>query len=54
VWSINDNGDVPPAWLLTGPKTAIQGRRFTFNAKAKEVIIGGDTAVRTYSFPEIF
>jgi len=54
VWSINDNGDIPPLWLLGGPKSDIQGGRIALNPKGREVIVGGGTVVKTYSFPEIF
>lgn len=54
VWSIHDKGDVPPRWLFGGPKSAVRGARMTLNPKAKEVIVGGGTAIKTYYFPEIF
>jgi hypothetical protein len=54
VWSIHDNGDIPPRWLFGGPKSAIRGARMTLNPAAKEVVVGGGTAIKTYYFPEIF
>ena len=54
VWSIKDNGDVPPLLALGGSKSHVQGARIALNPKAKEVIIGGGTSIRTYYFPEVF
>lgn len=54
VWSVHDNGDVPPRWYLGGPKSQVRGARMAVNPKAKEVIIGGGASIRTYYFPEIF
>lgn len=54
IWSINDNGNVPPRWLLGGPKSQLRGTRIALNPKVKEVIVGGGTAIRTYSLPEVF
>jgi hypothetical protein len=53
VWSINDNGDVPPLFALSSPME-VQGARVALNPSAKEVIIGGRLWVEVYSFPEIF
>ena len=54
VWSVNDNGDVPPIWVLSNPGASIGGSRLALNPKWKEVIVGGGLNVKTYSFPEIF
>ena len=54
VWNVTDNGDVPPLFVLGGPKTEIEGGRIALNPKGKEVIVGGGTVVKTYSFPELF
>lgn len=56
VWSIHDNGNVPPRWLLGGAKSNIRGSRLTLalNPNAKEVLVGSGQAVEIYSFPEIF
>lgn len=49
VWSINDNGDVPPHFILKG----VRGN-MTLNPKAKELIVGGANGLRGFSLPEIF
>jgi hypothetical protein len=54
VWNITDNGDVPPAFLLTNPNGGIRAGRVALNPNGKEVILGGRTFVEVYSFPEIF
>jgi len=54
VWSIHDNGDVPPLLMLTDPAGQVPGRKLAFNPKAKELIIGGSVSIRRYSLPEIF
>jgi hypothetical protein len=54
VWSITDNGNVPPLLRLTNPNGAIGGGRVALNPKEKEVILGGRTFVTVYSFPELF
>ena len=55
VWSINDNGDVPPIYTLRKPQGGIQGMRIALNPKGKEVFIGSGTrGIEVYSFPEIF
>ena len=54
VWSIHDNGDVPPRWLLGGPQSKMSAGRIALNPKAKEIIVGGGGSIRTYYFPEIF
>ena len=53
-WSVHDNGDVPPRWVLEGSQSRIQGSRITLNPNAKEVIISSGQEVDTYYFPEIF
>jgi hypothetical protein len=54
VWSVNDNGDVPPRWKIT--TVVKKPRSITFDAKHKELIVGDMTlnAVMTYSLPEMF
>jgi hypothetical protein len=54
VWSINDNGDVPPRWKIT--TVVKKPRSITFDPKHKELIVGDMTlnAVLTYSLPEMF
>ena len=54
VWSITDNGNVPPLFRLVNPNGNIGGGRVALNPKEKEVILGGRTFVTMYSFPEIF
>jgi hypothetical protein len=58
IWNITDNGDVPPQWILGGPRTGnfemIRG--IAVNAADKEVIVTDKrlNAVMTFSMPEIF
>jgi len=57
VWSVNDNGDVPPRWRIGGPKGVFQmPRGVTYNAKNKELIVSDkrQNAVLTFSMPELF
>lgn len=57
IWSINDNGDVPPRWKLSGPKSQMKKPRgVALNPKNKELIVAdmSRNAVFTYYFPEIF
>ena len=54
MWSITDNGNVPPLFRLVNPNGQIGGGRVALNPKEKEVILGGRTFVTMYSFPEIF
>ncbi len=57
VWSINDNGDVPPRWKIGGPKSLLKKPRgIALNPKNKELIVADMrlNSVLTYYFPEIF
>ena len=57
VWSINDNGDVPPQYTIGGPNGILQMvRGVAVNAKHKELIVTDKrlNAVLTFYFPEIF
>ena len=57
IWSVNDNGDVPPRWVIGGPKSTLKKPRgVALNPKNKELIIADMrlNAVLTYYFPEIF
>jgi hypothetical protein len=57
VWSIHDNGDVPPRWFIGGPKSQMKKPRgIALNAKNKELIVADMrlNTVLTYYFPEIF
>jgi hypothetical protein len=57
VWSISDNGNVPPRWMIGGPKgELLQIRGVTMDPQHKTVMISDKrlNSVFTYSFPEIF
>jgi hypothetical protein len=59
VWSITDNGNVPPLFELRNPNGGRGGggNRVALNPKEKEVILGGagiPESVEIYSFPELF
>ena len=57
IWSIEDNGDVPPRWKIGGPHGIFQmPRGVVLNPKDKEVIVTDKrlNAVLTFSIPEIF
>lgn len=57
VWSINDNGNVPPRWTIGGPKGLLRDTRgVAVDPKHKTVIISDKyvNGIATYSFPEIF
>jgi DNA-binding beta-propeller fold protein YncE len=57
VWSIYDNGDVPPRWTIGGPKGLLRRPHgVVVDAKNKTVIITDkyQNGVLTYSFPEMF
>lgn len=41
VWSIHDDGDVPPLMIFTDPEAPVLGRKLAFNPKAKQLIVGG-------------
>lgn len=51
VWSINDDGDVPPLWILRGP-----GGGLTVDPKNKTIIASSKplNAVLSYYIPEMF
>lgn len=57
IWSVFDNGDVPPRWKIGGPKSTLKRvRGVALNPKHKELIME-DTylnAILTFSFPEMF
>jgi hypothetical protein len=56
-WSIHDRGDVPPRWMIGGPKgIMLQIRGVALDPKNKTVMISDKrlNAVATFSFPEIF
>ncbi len=57
VWSINDNGAVPPRWTIGGPKGLLRDTRgVAVDPKHKSVIVSDKyvNGVATYEFPEIF
>jgi len=56
IWSVYDNGDVPPRWILGGPKSKLAGGNVALNPKLKEIIVhtGDENGMSGYSLPEIF
>ncbi len=57
VWSVHDDGDVPPRWKLAGPRSTLKKPRgVALNPKDKELMIADMTlnAVLTFYFPELF
>ncbi|MGH9785001.1 MAG: hypothetical protein ACRD88_12540 [Terriglobia bacterium] len=57
VWSINDNGNVPPRWTIGGPQGVLQMvRGVAVNPKHKELIVTDKrlNAILTFYFPELF
>ena len=57
VWSIRDDGQVPPRWLITGPQSLLKRPRgIALNPKDKEVYVAEmrQNAILTYFFPEVF
>lgn len=57
VWSVEDNGDVPPRWRIGGPNGVLKmPRGIAVDAKNKNVLISDKrlNAVMTFSFPELF
>ena len=58
VWSINDNGDVPPRWKIDGEARNVmkKPRGVVVNPKHREVIVADMrlNAVLTFSLPEMF
>ena len=57
IWSINDNGDVPPRYTVGGPYGRLkQPRGVDFDPKNKAILVSDKllNAVLTYSLPEIF
>ncbi len=57
IWSIHDNGDVAPRWVIGGPQSGLKKPRgVALNPEDKEVIVADMrlNAVLTYYFPEIF
>jgi hypothetical protein len=57
IWSIKDQGNVPPRWKIGGPKSTLKRPRgVVLNPANKELIVADMrlNAVLTYYFPEIF
>jgi hypothetical protein len=57
VWSIYDQGDVPPRWTIGGPNGVLrQARGVVLDPKHKTVIVSDKylNAALTFSFPELF
>ena len=57
IWSTRDNGDVPPRFVVGGPKGVLQMvRGVAVDAKHKSLIVSDKrlNAVMTFYFPEIF
>jgi hypothetical protein len=58
VWSVNDNGDVPPRWKIEGkPSNGMKKPHgIALNFRNKEVVVADMrlNAVLTFYFPEIF
>jgi hypothetical protein len=56
IWSVNDNGDVPPRFIFGGPRSKLAGNDLGLNPKAKEVIAltGDQNGIAGYYLPEIF
>ena len=57
IWSIYDNGDVAPRWMIGGPQSGLKKPRgVALDPENKEVIVADMrlNAVLTYYFPEIF
>ena len=57
VWSINDNGDVPPKWTIGGPKGILRmPRGIALDVKNKNMLVSDKrlNAVLTFHFPELF
>ena len=57
IWSIRDNGDIPPRWKLGGPNTTMKKPRgVALDPKHKELIVADMrlNMVLTFYFPELF
>ena len=54
VWSINDNGDVPPRWTVGGPKGVLwRPKGIALDPKHKSMMVSdmGHNSVMTFYFP---
>ncbi len=57
VWSIYDDGDVPPKWVIGGPRSTLRKPRgVALDPENRELIVADMrlNAVLTYYFPELF
>jgi hypothetical protein len=57
VWSINDNGNVPPRWTVGGPFGALRNPRGVAVDAAHKTMMVSDkylNGVLTFSFPQMF
>lgn len=57
VWSVNDDGDVPPRWMVGGPGGVLRNPRgVAIDARNKTILISDKylNGVLTFSFPEMF
>jgi hypothetical protein len=57
IWSINDNGDVPPQWTMGGPKGVLRmPRGIALDVKNQNILVSDKrlNAVLTFHFPELF
>ncbi len=57
IWSIEDDGDVPPQWTIGGPNAMlVMPRGIALDPKNKNLIVSDKrlNAVLTYYFPEMF
>lgn len=57
VWSIYDDGDAPPKWVIGGPKSKLKKPRgVALDPKNQEMIVADMrvNAVFTFHFPELF
>lgn len=57
IWSIYDDGDKPPKWVLGGPRSQLKKPRgVALDPKNKEMIVADMrvNAVFTFRFPELF
>ena len=57
IWSVEDNGDVPPRWTVGGPNGVFRmPRGVTVDAKNKSIIASDKrlNSVLTFYFPEMF
>jgi len=57
VWSIHDNGDVPPKWTIGGPHGVLKmPRGIALDVKNQNMMVSDKrlNAVLTFHFPEVF